>query len=94
MAGYVYLSAEPGDAYAPTVQANSSVKIDGELFHAMAEVTNLHLSRDQGYDFDMVCPVFMFLHGRDDRVFSLYANRCGLLARGVRLPIEFVLSWH
>lgn len=89
-----YDPAEPGDAYAPVVNADGTVQVDGELFDAPGAVSTFHISRDRGYDLVAGCPVFMYPHGRDVRVCRLYSNGNGLLPGSVRLPIECIPSWE
>lgn len=45
----MYVPAEPVYVYAPSVKADGSVLIDGDLFKALASVANLQLARDLGY---------------------------------------------
>lgn len=89
-----YDPAEPGDAYAPVVNADGTVQVDGELFDAPGAVSTFRISRDRGYDLVAGCPVFMYPHGRDVRVCRLYSNGNGLLPGSVRLPIECIPSWE
>lgn len=44
MDGYMYVPAETGDAYSPTVQVDGPEQIDGDLFDAPDAVSNLHLA--------------------------------------------------
>lgn len=50
MDGFVYITADTGDAHTPTVKTKCSVQIDGDIFDALAAVSNLHLDLDRSYD--------------------------------------------
>lgn len=82
MAGFVYVLAEPGDAYAPSVLADDSLHGYVDIFEAPTAIAILHLARGRRYDLVSGFPVLMYPHNRDIRVCILYANGCGFLPGG------------